>query len=206
MWVNLCWGKMRNDHSITPFEAYCLFQALKLHFTTSTYDFFKYHGKTHFAQDPLAFDTRKDKYYYVRLVRKYNREDLQEYFIANILEGRKWIGDFEEYYFLEYRKRNQAFTHTFQKKVDALFSKGNPFSMVDGQYPPIIWARMSREIPPETFSVLCHFFGLVELYDQKIGKDDIIWIGVRDQATKLLPFLEYDKEKIKEVLKEITKK
>ena len=53
---------------MTEFEAYCQFLALKLHFTTDHYDYFKYNGK-HNAT-PESFDKRTDKRFFKRLVRK----------------------------------------------------------------------------------------------------------------------------------------
>ena len=44
---------------MTEFEAYCQFLALKLHFTTDHYDYFKYNGK-HNAT-PASFEKRTDK-------------------------------------------------------------------------------------------------------------------------------------------------
>ena len=58
----------------TGFAAFALYNALKLHFTSESYDYFKYNGKTNVS--PQSFMTRKDKYQFYKLSRKYNPEEL----------------------------------------------------------------------------------------------------------------------------------
>jgi len=43
---------------MTAFESYRVYSALKLHFTTDSYDYFKYNGKTKVT--PENFEKRKD--------------------------------------------------------------------------------------------------------------------------------------------------
>ena len=73
------------------YEAFAVFHALKLHFT-SKYDFVKYNGKCNIGKD--AFMLRKDKFYFYKLSRKYKKEELFGYYISNILVNPKlWAGD-----------------------------------------------------------------------------------------------------------------
>jgi len=44
-----------------PFDAYKKFQALKLHFTSDSYDYFKYNGSV--KVNKISFETKNDKYY-----------------------------------------------------------------------------------------------------------------------------------------------
>ena len=78
---------------MTGYEAFCLFQAIKLHFTSASYDFFKYNGKSNISV--TAFENRKDKYHFYKLSRKFpNKEMLIEFLVANFLEKDKlWVGD-----------------------------------------------------------------------------------------------------------------
>ena len=57
---------------MTGYEAFGIYQALKLHFTTDSYDFFKYNGKTNVSVN--AFENRKDKYHFYKLSRKYSNK------------------------------------------------------------------------------------------------------------------------------------
>ena len=58
---------------ITGYEAFCLYQAIKLHFTTDYYDYFKYGGKSKISVD--AFENRKDKFYFYKLSRRLQSKD-----------------------------------------------------------------------------------------------------------------------------------
>ncbi len=65
---------------ISGYEAFGLYQALKLHFTTDSYDYFKYAGKTNISV--TTFENRKDKYHFYKLSRKYsNKEDLINFIV-----------------------------------------------------------------------------------------------------------------------------
>ena len=53
---------------MTDFEAYRQFLALKLHFTSENYDYFRYNGKHNATM--ASFDKRTDKRLFKKLVRK----------------------------------------------------------------------------------------------------------------------------------------
>ena len=75
---------------ISGYEAFGLYQSLKLHFTTDSYDYFKYNGKTKVTV--TAFENRKDKYHFYKLSRKYtNKEDLINFIVANLIEDEKLL-------------------------------------------------------------------------------------------------------------------
>ena len=61
----------------TGFAAFALYNALKIHFSSDSYDFFKYNGKTNVSKQ--SFTTRKDKYSFYKLSRKYSLEDLRDF-------------------------------------------------------------------------------------------------------------------------------
>ena len=50
---------------MTDFEAYLQFLALKLHFTSDHYDYFKYNGKHNASLE--SYDKRTDKRFFKRL-------------------------------------------------------------------------------------------------------------------------------------------
>lgn len=187
------------------FECYALFIALKNHFTQKNYDFFKYHGKTRVNKD--SFLSNKDKYKYAKLCRKYTKDNIQDFFIGNFLAGKKWIGEFldedSDDIYKQYLKRKQSFTYNFQNEVSKLFiDKGKVFKSIDGQYPDIINKYLQGDISIETITILNEFIDFFDKFDRNIGKDDIVWSKIRLLAEKLKPFLDYDKDKFKEILKQ----
>ena len=52
---------------MTGYEAFSLYESLKLHFTKESYDFFKYNGKTKVSVQ--SFENRKDKYHFYKIGR-----------------------------------------------------------------------------------------------------------------------------------------
>ena len=70
---------------MTGYETYILFNALKLHFTTEKFDFFKYNGKVKTTIE--QFENRKDKYHFYKLSRKHEkRDDMLQYIVYNFIE------------------------------------------------------------------------------------------------------------------------
>jgi hypothetical protein len=77
---------------MTGYETFGLYQALKLHFTQESYDFFKYNGKTNVSV--TTFENRKDKYHFYKLSRRLaQKEDMIDFIVANLVEDEKtWVG------------------------------------------------------------------------------------------------------------------
>ena len=93
---------------MTGYETFSLYQALKLHFTNESYDFFKYNGKSNVSV--TAFENRKDKYHFYKLSRKFtNKEELISFIVANFIEDdTSWVGSLlQEEADIAYRKRQK---------------------------------------------------------------------------------------------------
>ena len=182
--------------------------ALKNHFTTKSYDYFKYNKKVKTSKD--KFLQRKDRVMYERLCRKLDEIDMENFLISNFIKGKKWIGEFLEddslEIYQEYKKRNQAITHFFQEEIENLVNDEedprNVFKSEQNEYPKIISSVMANEISLETFIILDRFLGLSEKYDKYYG-DDLIWNRIKFLSSKASPFVTYDKKKIKSILKDI---
>ena len=63
------------------FEAYVKYLAIKKHFTTDNYDYFKYNGKVRANFD--TFISRNDAYSFAKLAK---REDYQNLILSNIIK------------------------------------------------------------------------------------------------------------------------
>lgn len=192
---------------MSAYETYCLFLALKNHFTTKSYDYFKYSGKTNASQD--SFMSRKDRFHYQRLCRKCTDDQMKDYIISNLIKGKLWVGDLlddeAEQNYKEYTKRKQAFTYQFSNEIDKLFSSvkipSEVFDIKKNQYPIILNKYLSGELCIEFFCVLNNLIQFVDKFNDKIGTDDVIWSKISLLIVKLHPFLEYDRKKIIGALK-----
>lgn len=194
--------------NLSAFDTYCLFFALRNHFTQENYDYFKYHGKLKFTKE--SFAVRKDRIQFQKLSRKYDGDQLKDYILANILAGKVWPVDFlmddAQDNYAAYLKRKQSITYTFSNEIQNLFKEaGSPdaaFKIKNNEYPEIIIQYLQRNISIETIAILDQFISFSSKFDKKIGKDDVMWNKLRVLIEKVKPFLQYDKEKIKDVLKQ----
>ena len=77
---------------MTEFEAYIQFLALKLHFTSEHYDYFKYNGKHNATM--ASFEKRTDKRFFKRLAKR--NINIVEYYVANLIDGKEWVSQFDD--------------------------------------------------------------------------------------------------------------
>ena len=193
------------DHH--AYSAFALYNSLRLHFSSSSYDYFKYHGKTNVSEN--SFLKRKDKYSFYKLSRKYNLEELKNYYIANFLEGDvRWVGSISglegEECYKKWQTRSQRLTYQFEQDIIYLFDKYDAkdmISVVDDHYPRLLEEMMQRNIMIETVVILNDLMGFFPMWTKKI-KDDIIWPNWKLKLEKYTPFLQYDKAKFKAIVKE----
>jgi hypothetical protein len=193
------------------FSAFAIFNATKLHFTSDSYDFFKYNGKSNVTKQNFA--NRKDKYSFYKLSRKYRNEDLMNFYIANFLvKDVNWIGDItgvegEENYKM-WQKRNQSLNYRFKEDIMYLMDKvsigSDMIKVKDGQYPLLLNETMQGAVTIETLSILNHMMGFFEMWNKKIS-DTIIWPTWKRKCEKYTPFIHYDESKYKETFKEAIK-
>ena len=73
-----------------PYEAYKVYNSIKLHFETDSYDAIRYNFKTQIT--PQSFFKRKDKYFFAKVAKNYGK-DLVHYFVSNFVRGSSYIGE-----------------------------------------------------------------------------------------------------------------
>ena len=193
----------------TGFASFALYNSLKLHFTSKSYDYFKYHGKTNVSS--VTFLKRKDKYTFYKLSRKYSFDELRDFYVANFLEGDKWVGDMvkegEEVY-KKWQKTQQSLTYTFENDIIYLLSNGgSPDEMLEVKpngYPILMRMTQLKQVSLETLVILNDLLNFFPMWEKKID-DDILWPDFKLKCVKYTPFLNYDKVKFKEILKEKVK-
>jgi len=192
----------------TGFSAFAIFNALKLHFSSDSYDFLKYNGKTSVSKS--KFETRKDKYTFCKLSRKYSMEDLKKFYISNFLEiDVKWIGEISnevgEVNYKKWQKRTQSLTYHFESDIMSLFEKvSSPNDLLkiqQGNFPLLLQVLMEGGVCIETVCILNDIMNFIPMWDKKID-DDIIYPTWRRKIVKYTPFIDYDRKKFKSILKE----
>jgi hypothetical protein len=195
---------------ITGYEAFGLFQSLKLHFTTDSYDFFKYNGKSKISVE--SFENRKDKYHFYKLSRRLtNRDELIMFIVANLLnDDNLWIGNLlgeeSETIYRERQKVLQSCSYIFENDCRKVFDGlDNPNSILQsesGDYPVLLTKSMRKEIQIETICILNQILKFVPSWNKKIT-DTIIWPNYSRKIVKYTAFLPKDVVKYKLILKKI---
>ena len=191
---------------LSAFDTYSLYLALKNHFTRDSYDFFRYHGKTNASHD--SFMGRKDRYQFQKLSRLYDESELTGFIVANLLAGKSWVGDLldedaQEVY-KKYTKINQSLSYHFTNELDRLFTQCTPsecFRTHKNEHPIIFMEYLSSKVSIQTMVILNTFID----YEQKWNvayNDDFLWNKHSSLIKKYTPFLEYDKTKLKNILKD----
>ena len=189
------------------YEAFAMYHGLKLHFS-GNYDYVKYNGKTNVNKD--QFMLRKDKFSFYKLSRKYNREELFGFYVANLLRNPKlWVGELvTEDADSEYKvwlRVQQSLTYIFEQDLNYLFDKvDKPDEMllvVDGQYPMLYNEFLQDSIHLETVVILNDILNFIPMWNKKV-EDDIVFPDFVKKCNKYKPFLNYDKAKFKNILKD----
>lgn len=189
------------------YDAFAMFHGLKLHFTTN-YDYVKYHGKISIGKD--AFMLRKDKFHFYKLSRKYKKDELFGFYIANLLHNPKcWAGDLvsddADSEYKVWLKTQQSLTYLFEQDISTAFdSVDNPeelLKVVDGQYPLLYNLYLHDKVKKETVMILNNFMNFIPMWSKKID-DDIIFPEFVKSCEKYKPFFSYDEQKMKKILKD----
>ena len=189
------------------FEAYEMYHGLKLHFT-SNYDYVKYNGKTNVNKN--QFMLRKDKFAFYKLSRKYKRDELFGFYVANMLVNPKiWVGELltedADSEYKVWQKTQQSISYVFEQDIHNLFdSVNNPeelLKVVDGQYPLLYTLYTQGKSTKETLIILNDILNFMPMWVKKVD-DDIIFPEFIKSCEKYKPFLNYDKVKLKNLLKD----
>ena len=195
---------------MTGYEAFGIYQSLKLHFTQDSQDYFKYNGKTNVTLN--SFDNRKDKYYYHKLSRKYpNKEDFCNLLVSNLLENENlWVADLlqEEAEIINKKRQKviQSLSYIFENDCRSLFegvSTPNELIKVnDGDYPILLQKTLRKNVEFETLCLLGNILGFLPMWKNKIA-DTIRWPVVYRKIVKYAAFLPQDTVKYRLILRRI---
>lgn len=194
---------------MTGYETFEIYQAIKLHFTSESYDYFKYNGKTNSSVS--SFENRKDKYFFYKLSRKFSdKDDLISFLVANFVESDKcWIGDLlTEEAETNYRQRQkviQSMSYIFENDCRSLFEDckdPNEVLSSSGDYPVLLTKTLRKETQIETLCILNEILGFFPMWSNKIA-DTIRWPDFRRKCLKYAAFLPKDVVKYKLILKKV---
>lgn len=185
---------------MTPFEVYCEYVSLKNHFTKLDYDYIKYNGKMRLK--PTSFQKRKDKLFFEKISK---HSDPHGFFISNmVMNDKSYVRDLAysedaEKIYKNWLKYQQSFVYNFKQdlsKLDKDFDKN--FVCEDHQHPILLKKYLANEISLETLCVLLDVTKALKYWNKEM-EFDLVWDLLKTKVKKYIPFIKYDKEKIKQI-------
>ena len=188
------------------YDAYTLYLGIKLHFHSKDYDFIKYNGKV--KSDINSFLKRKDKYHFGKLF-KTHKQELQDFYIANLSLKDLWAGDLLDNesvkVYKDWKNRNQKLTYPFETEVADLLRKRNINKVLEvknGQHPILLKEFLGKKISLETMCILDEIIGYTNDWERLIS-ENLVYPDIQNKINKYKSFVSVDIKKYKGVLIEL---
>lgn len=183
------------------FKAYVDYLAMKRHFTTDSYDYHKYNGKTKASFQ--SYQTRNDAFFFYKISQ---RRDWHNLILANMIENPNvWIRDLceepaQQIYF-NWKTRIDSLTRQFTTDLNKIKpTLQENFVVKPGVHPYIINLYMKKQISKEFFAIITHITNVFPYWEEHLANDVIAADAIKF-AKKYFPFLEVDRKKFSNLVK-----
>ena len=191
------------------FEAYKIYLAVKLHFTSKarSYDFHRHLGKTTARLE--TFTKRRDRYFFHKLSKSYNSNTIVDYFVSNFVTNTNlWVGDIigktGDDNYKQWSKKIEALHYYYEQDIDYILEQDykfdDLFKSVNGQHPPILKMFLSKRINFETVLILDEILSFTKQLNKNIN-EKVLWPKLYDRMIRYRAFLNYNLTKYKMTLK-----
>lgn len=188
-------------------STYKVYLALKNHFTSDTYDYFKYRTV---KLNSGTFERRKDKYFFVKLGK--NRGNyLEDFLVANfVINPKVWVGELVsdqcDSIYKSWQKKQQSMSYIFENEIQ--FMEGisekafNDLLKVNsGEHPEIIRMYLQNDISLETLIILNEVLTFLPRYDKILS--DPLYNEVSRLCKKYRPFMDINTSKCRTIVKSV---
>jgi len=188
---------------MSAFDVYSVYLAVKAHFTSKKYDYFRYGGRTRTSEE--KFNKRNDRYFFEKLSKKFTKEEIEQYFVSNFLVNSNfYIKEMDDSNFLEWKRRTQSISYLFLQDLETILLRSEDLNDAlqcrKGQHSIILKTFFAGQVMIETLVLLNRVTGFIDRYDD-IMKDDVIWEQISNRLKKYDPFVKIDSTKVKELVK-----
>jgi hypothetical protein len=198
--------------TMTGFEAYKMYLAIKNHFSLDNYDFLRYNGRISASEE--SFLKRKDKFFFTKLGRRFDAEDMKYFLVSNFFENEKiWVGNLLDEKHLDvykkWQKKQQSLTYIIKSDFQTILSfiEDNDikfdelFAIREHELPLLLQLQQEDTIQVETLIVMDRVLNFFKRWDNKI-EDEIFYPTVRKRIKKYEGFVDFDTKKAKSLMKE----
>lgn len=179
---------------MNPYEVYRTYSALRLHFTNSQYDFFKYKGEC--GINVARFNNLND-FERRQMLRVSTEKEPKTYLVGNFLFNKEnYIKFFEQKPYLVYRSYLTNGEYIFSQEIGNLKEPfADNFIVENGQIPHIIYLINEGKI--SLFSA-CVLQQLVNWTDKII--DNVVLQTQAEKINKSYKFFKIDQTNVKKIL------
>ena len=195
------------------FEVFKAYLAIKLHFTTDTYNYDEYGGKVNCKLE--TFTKRNDRYFFHKLSKQYDQKNIVDFFVANFTHNnKKWVGNLLQNdgrdIYLDFKKRKESFSYHFRSDLVAISNDFNNrglsfddgFLCSGGQHPRLLRLLIQKRASFQTIIVLDHFLSFSKNWDKEIT-EKVVWPKISSTIAKLKPFVNFNITECKLIMKEV---
>ena len=183
-----------------PVDVYMMYCAMKAHFGKGNYDFIDYSGKTKISRK--SFYKRKDRYFFVKVSRKYEtEEEIKNYFISNFIKDKKgYIANFNDENYQSWKLKRQGFFSMFTVEMQPLVNAfENLFAVENKQHPKLLKEYLGGRVSLETMIILNELVDYGQNWALEL-KNDIVWPDLNKMMNKYKRFLTIDTERYRILL------
>ena len=188
---------------MNSFECYVTYLALKSHFSSKDYDYFRYHGKVNASIDSLR--ARKDRFFFEKLA-KHN--DPRGFLLANLVSNpHSYVRDLAynedaKTIYTKWLKTKESLSYHFTEQLKTLDDDlRSTLVPVSAQHPQIIREYLGGRISLETLCIIVNITNAIPYWEKQQLNDpifnDVVWL-----IKKYTPFIGYDKEKLTNLIKQ----
>ena len=177
-----------------PIDVYQMYCAMKAHFSKSSYNFIKYGGKTKVSRD--SFWKRNDRYFFVKISKKYNNDEIKDYLLSNFIQNRNgYIANFNDQNYENWLDRKMMFYNIFQQELKPYIKNFEPlFEIKGGNHPTLLKEYLGKRVSLETMVILDELVDFSKKWDKQLG-DDVVWPDIKNLMKNYKGFLTIDKNK-----------
>ena len=196
------------------FEVYKTYLAVKLHFTSPTYDYIKYEGKVNAKLD--TFTSRNDRYFFHKLSTRYKQDEILDFFVANFAkDDKKWVKSLLENdgkgNYLEYKKYQDAVGYHFRNDCSSLANRFSTlwifglmmaFSYLADNIHQFCVYLYKGKINIQTAIILDSILSYSKNWSKDIS-ERVVWPKIAFKMAKLKGFIKYNETECKMIMKEV---
>lgn len=197
-------------NTMDAFEAYRCYLALKLHFTTDSYNIVQQKGRVKASRD--SFMKRRDLYAISKMAKTYSDEEIVNFLVSNFVSGNRWGGVFDadaKQTYTAWKRKIESLSYMFRMDLRIIldnleidtFNSEVVFAVQKSEHPYIIKGYMSRQINLETLVILNKLYKFTDKFDREI-EETLVWPDISRLIRKYSPFLKIDKEKYHGIIRE----